>query len=50
MKVDYIMFNDYKKEQIQKEALNDKEFKNDERMFMIEQNVAKMVTKEEFKT
>ena len=50
MKVDYVMFNDYKKEQIQKEALNDKEFKTDERIFMIEQSVQKMVSKEEFKT
>jgi hypothetical protein len=49
-KLDYVMFNDYKKEQIQKEALNDKEFKTDERIFTIEQNVAKMVTKDEFKT
>lgn len=50
LKLDFIIFNDYVKTQVQNEATNDKEFKNDERFFIIEQNIQKMITKEDLKS
>jgi 3-hydroxy-3-methylglutaryl CoA synthase len=50
LKLDFVFFNDYIKTQVQNEATNDKEFKNDERFFIIEQNIQKMITKEDLKS
>ena len=48
-KMDYAIFKDYVKEVINREAADDKEFKTDERLYMLERDISKMVTKDEFK-
>lgn len=48
-KMDYVLFNDYVKTQLQKDAVNDKEFRIEERLFQIEKNIKSQVTKEELK-
>ena len=49
VKMDYAIFNEYCRKQQQNEALNDKEFKTDERLFLIEQKLENVVAKEELK-
>ena len=49
MKLDHVVFNNWIKDQLQKEATNDREFKIDERLFNIEKNIGKAVSKEELK-
>ena len=48
-KLDSAIFSNYVKDQLQKEATNDREFKVDERLFTIEQKLEHGVSKEEFK-
>jgi len=50
VKMDYVIFNNYLKEQLSKEVVNDKEFKIEERLFMIEKNLQNQVSKEELKS
>ena len=47
--MDYAIFKDYVKEVINREAADNKEFKTDERLYMLERDISKMVTKDEFK-
>lgn len=35
-KLDFLVFNEYIRKQLEKEAVNDKEMKTDERLFKIE--------------
>lgn len=49
VKMDYAVFNDYVKQRQNDEALNDKEFKTDERLFLLEQKFDGMCTKEDLK-
>ena len=48
-KMDYAIFKDYVKEVINRETADNKEFKTDERLYMLERDISKMVTKDEFK-
>jgi hypothetical protein len=50
LKLDQYVFNEYVKAIQQSEMCNDKEFKTDERLFLIEQNLARMVPRDEMKT
>jgi hypothetical protein len=47
--MDFVIFNDYVKQQQNNEALNDKEFKTDERIFLLEQKLDNVCTKEDLK-
>jgi len=49
VKMDYAIFNDYCRQQQNDEALNDKEFKTDERLFLLEKRFDDMSTKEDLK-
>ena len=47
-KVDHREFNNYVRTQQHRDAINDKEYKTDERLFMLETGLGKTVTKEDF--
>ena len=47
--MDHAIFNDYVKQQQNDDALNDKEFKTDERLFLLEQKFDGMCTKDDLK-
>ena len=49
IKMDHAIFNDYCKQIQNDEALNDKEFKTDERLFLLEQRLDNVCTKEDLK-
>lgn len=49
VKLDHHIFNEYIKKQQQEQMVNDREFKVDQRLFLIEQGLAKSVQKEELK-
>ena len=49
LKLDYAVFNEYMKKQQSADATNDKEFRTDERLFLIEQSVRNLVPKDELK-
>lgn len=48
-KLDYEVFNNYVKTQMQNQAVNEKEFKIEERLHNLERNTKEGVTKEELK-
>lgn len=50
LKLDTDLFNKYKKAIQESEMCNDKEFKTDERLFLIEQSITKLVPRDEMKT
>lgn len=50
LKLDQYVFNEYVKGIQQSEMCNDKEFKTDERLFLIEQSLNRMVPRDEMKT
>ena len=50
LKLDQYIFNEYVKNIQEAEMCNDKEFKTDERLFLIEQSLQKMVPRDEMKT
>ena len=47
--MDHAIFNDWCKQQLNNESLNDKEFKTEERLFTLEQKFDGMCSKEELK-
>lgn len=49
VKMDHAIFNEYVKKQLQNDAMNDKEFKTDERLFLIEQRLEATCNKEDLK-
>jgi len=49
LKMDWASFNEYVKKLQENDAVNDKEFKTEERLFQIEQKLSSMVNKEDLK-
>jgi hypothetical protein len=49
VKMDYVVFNNYVKEQLQKDVVNDTEFKTEERLYTIEKSLKSQVSREDLK-